>query len=155
MLTLTVYLSTVGLGLMALPRQVADAVLLPGNPAQRIAKATNAVDGGAESGNWWFRLDLASPGVVNLGAMSVIWDKSNNLGVKLGVLNTTAPITCDGQTRVLLQMDSQIGDYAVKLSRVGGMASTSAARVEYRCSLPVVLPVPQVPVNVGGASNAG
>jgi len=143
MLELTVYLSAVGLGLMALPREVANVLLIPGDPAQRIARATGAVDAGAASENWWLNLRLAAPGVVNLGAMSVIWTKSGDLGVKLGVLNTTLPLVCDNSPRVVLQMDSLTGDYAAKISRVGASSSANAARIEYRCSpAPVVLPAP-------------
>ena len=128
MIEITVWLSAVGLGLMALPREVAAAVMVPGNPAERIARVAGSVDAGAESQGWWMNLKLASPGVVNLGAMSVIWqDKTNVLGVKLGVLNSSVPMNCDGRVHVLLQMDSQIGDYAAKISRLG-MSSTSACR---------------------------
>lgn len=142
-LTLTVYLSAVGLGLMALPREVANAFLLPGNPAQRIAKVTGAVDGGVASEGWWMNLQLAAPGVVNLGAMSVIWDKSNSIGIRLGVLNTTAPLLCDGTSHVLLQMDSLVGDYSARISKLGAQSNAQAARVEYVCSAPpVVLPRP-------------
>ncbi len=136
MLSLTVYLSSVGLGLMALPVEVANALLIPGNPAQRIATATKAVDIGAGSQGWWMNLQLAAPGVVNLGAMSVIWQKTttDTIGVRLGVLNTTVALVCDGKPRVVLQMDSLIGDYSARISKIGGSSSTSAARVEYTCA---------------------
>lgn len=136
-ITATVWLSSVGLGLVALPREVASAVLLSGNPAQRIGKVLGSVDGGAESQGWWMRTSMAAPGTVNLGNLSFQWQRTatiNLLGVRLGVLNTTLPVICDGQPRVVLQMDSQVGDYAAKISRVGGSSSSSAARVEYTCT---------------------
>lgn len=148
MLTVTVWLSATGLGLVALPREVASAFLVPGNPAERIARVAGAVDVGAESQGWWLDLKLAAPGVVNLGNMTVIWVKQSGgstVGVKLGVLNTTLPIECDGKPHVVLQMDSQVGDYAAKLSRIGGSSNNQAARIEYTCSVPVapvVLPPP-------------
>lgn len=148
MLSVTVYLSAVGLGLVALPREVANAVLLPGNPAQRIARATGAVDAGIGSQGWWMQTRLAAPGTVNLGNITLIWQKQNEnnvLGVRLGVLNTTLPITCDGTSHVVLQMDSLVGDYSAKLSRIGATSDAAAARIEYTCTLPpapVLLPPP-------------
>lgn len=146
MLTVTVWLSAVGLGLVALPREVASALLVPGNPVERIGRVAGAVDAGAQSQGWWMSTKLASPGTVNLGNLSIMWQRQKSgdlLGVRLGVLNTTLPIECDGQTHVVLQMDSIVGDYSAKISRIGGTSAAQAARIEYTCGgAPVVLPAP-------------
>lgn len=141
-----VYLSTTGLGLLALPKQVIAAVATPSlKPQQTVAGILGAVDGGAEAQGWYMRASMAAPMVVNLGALNLTWQRGSGsgaapgsagdlLGVRLGVLNTTLPLTCDGTRRVVLQLDSQVGDYSAKLSRVGGTTDTTAARVEYVCT---------------------
>lgn len=145
-LSVEVWLSAVGLGLVALPREVASALLVPGNPAERIGKVVGAVDAGAASQGWWMRTQLASPGTVNLGNITVIWNKANGtnlVGVRLGVLNTTLPIICDGFPHTVLQMDSVVGDYSAKLSKIGAQSDAQAARVSYTCAPdPVTLPDP-------------
>lgn len=138
MVEVVVYLSMTGLGLLALPQQVVAAVATPtASPVQTVAGILGAVDGGATSNGWTMVGKLAAPMVVNLGALNLTWQKSADkdlLGVRLGVLNTTVPMTCDGVTRVVLQLDSRSGAYSAKLSQLGGQTDTVAARVEYRCS---------------------
>lgn len=142
--TVQVYLSTTGLGLLALPRQVIAAVATPTavlNPQQTVAGLLGAVDGGAQAQGWYMRAAMAAPMVVNLGALNLTWQRSASttgtvdlLGVRLGVLNTTVPLACDGLPHVVLQLDSQAGDYSAQLSRLGGSSSNAAARVEYVCA---------------------
>lgn len=136
-LHVVVYLSNVGLGLVALPVQAITAIA---NPAQtvagRAAALVGAVDGGASSQGYYLQATMAAPMVVNLGNLNTSWVKNNNqdyLGVRLGALNTTAPINCPGAGTVL-QFDAQIGDYSAKLSRIGGDSATVAARIEYTCN---------------------
>lgn len=137
-LTLTVYLSSVGLGLVALPQQAIAAIATPGlAPGQTAAKVLGAVDGGAGTTGYYLRTMMAAPSVVNLGNLNVTWQQREQVGpgivgVRLGALNTTAPINCPG-SGVLLQLDAQIGDYSAKLSRIGGTSDTIATRVEYTC----------------------
>lgn len=135
-LHVVVYLSSVGLGLVALPQQAILAISKPSlNPAQTALGVLGAVDGGAASTGYYIQSTMAAPMVVNLGNLNTSWVVSgsqNYLGIKLGVLNTTAPINCPGSGTVL-QFDAQIGDYSAKLSRIGGDSSTVAARIEYTC----------------------
>lgn len=136
MLSVVVYLTTVGLGLVALPQQAIAAIARPNlNPAQTALGVLGAVDGGAQAQGYYLTAKLAVPMVVNLGNLNTSWVKNgeqNYLGVRLGALNTTAPISCPGSGTVL-QFDAQIGDYSAKLSRIGGDSSTVAARIEYVC----------------------
>lgn len=148
--TVQVYLSSNGLGLLALPKQavasVASAFASPANVAsgaavgQSVAGLLGAVDGGAASSGWFMRGFLAAPSVVNLGALNLTWQGatgaagSDLLGVRLGVLNTTVPMLCDAQPHVVLQLDSLAGDYAAQLSKLGGRSDVLAARVEYVCA---------------------
>lgn len=142
MVEVVVYLSMTGLGLLALPQQVVAAVATPtASPVQTVAGILGAVDGGATSQGWTMRGMLAAPMTVNLGALNLTWlqqisgeKTSNLLGVKLGVMNTTAPMTCDGKNHVILQLDSRAGSYSARLSAVGGQTDTTAARIEYRCT---------------------
>lgn len=137
-LVLTVYLSSVGVGLVALPQQAIAAIATPGlAPAQIAAKVVGSVDGGAGTSGYYLRTMMAAPSVVNLGNLNVTWQQREQtgpgiVGVRLGALNTTAPINCPG-SGVLLQLDAQVGDYAAKLSRIGGTSDTIATRVEYTC----------------------
>lgn len=141
--SVVVYLSSVGLGLLALPLQVVQTFATAGtvSPMQTVNGITGAVDGGAQSQGWYMQGMLAAPMVVNLGALNLTWAKSTSangsadlLGVKLGVLNTTVPMVCDGTKRVVLQLDSQAGNYSAKLSKIGAQSDTIAARVEYTCT---------------------
>lgn len=140
-----VYLSQTGLGLLALPKVAVAAVATASldRPQQTVAGLLNSVDGGATSQGWYMRAALAAPSVVNLGALNLTWQRSGGsatspaadlLGVRLGVLNTTVPMVCDGQARVVLQLDTQTGDYGAALSKIGGVSNTAAARVEYICA---------------------
>lgn len=135
-----VWLSSTGLGLLALPQQAVAAFATATTPVQTVSGLLGAVDGGAQAQGWYLKGKLAAPMVVNLGALNLTWARSGTgdgaahfLGVKLGVLNTTVPMICDGQPHTVLQLDAQSGDYALKLSRVGGQSDTLAARVEYTC----------------------
>lgn len=137
--TVQVYLSSTGLGLLALPRQVVATLATAGaaTPQQTVAGLLGSVDAGAGSQGWYMRGYLASPSVVNLGALNLTWQSGQGadyLGVRLGVLNTTVPILCDSQPHVVLQLDSVAGDYSARLSRVGAQSDVSAARVEYLCA---------------------
>lgn len=137
-----VYLSSTGLGLLALPLQAVAAFTAPNvlNPMQTVNAITGAVDGGAQSQGWYMQGMLAAPMVVNIGALNLTWTKGGGsvagdlLGVRLGVLNTTVPMNCDGVKHTVLQLDSQAGNYSAKLSRIGAQSDTVAARVEYTCS---------------------
>ena len=140
-----VYLSQTGLGLLALPKVALAAVATSSieRPQQTVAGLLNSVDGGATSQGWYMRAALAAPSVVNLGALNLTWQRSGGsatspaadlLGVRLGVLNTTVPMVCDGLPRVVLQLDTQTGDYGLGLSKVGGLSNAAAARVEYICA---------------------
>lgn len=150
--TVQVYLSSTGLGLLALPKQVVASFAAPADPAnlarpgaavtQTVSGILGAVDGGAASTGWFMRGFLAAPSVVNLGALNLTWQTSSPsttapgadlLGVRLGVLNTTVPMTCDGLPHVVLQLDSMTGDYSARLSRIGAQSDVLAARVEYIC----------------------
>lgn len=139
MLSVLVYLSTVGIGLVALPAAAIQAIARPAaSPVQTAAAVLGAVDGGVGTQGYYLSAKLAAPSVVNLGNLNLSWidqgaGKGQYLGVKLGTLNTTAPINCPG-SGVLLQLDAQVGDYSARLSRLGGDSSTVAARVEYTCS---------------------
>lgn len=136
-ITVEVYLSSVGAGLLAMPREVL-AAMKTANPAL----ALNSLDAGAGSHGWYLRGYMASPSVVNLGAMNLSWVRggfggqsavSDVIGVKLGTLNASAPLVCDGTRRVVLQLDAQGGDYSARLSRLGAQSDTTAARIEYTC----------------------
>lgn len=133
-LTVLVYLSGVGVGFSVLPVQAVQALV-----AQNPVRALGAVDGGATAQGYYLKAALASPSVVNLGALNVSWqggrDGGNWLGVKLGQLNTTVPITCppEGASGVALQLDAQLGDNAAQLSRIAYNSSTVAARIEWSC----------------------
>lgn len=136
--TVQVYLSSTGLGLLALPRQVVATLATAAStaPQQTVAGLLGAVDAGAGSQGWYMRGYMAAPSVVNLGALNLTWSKSNAadlLGVRLGVLNSTVSIACDGVPHVVLQLDSVAGDYSARLSRIGAQSDVSAARVEYVC----------------------
>jgi hypothetical protein len=137
-LSVLTYISAISLGLLVLPREAFAAFTSPAKTA--ISGGTgllNAVDGGAGSTGWYMKAQLAAPSVVNLGALNLTWQHSQQgdfLGVKLGALNTSAPITCDGQSHVVLQLDMQSGDYSARISRIGGQSDTSAVRVEYTCT---------------------
>lgn len=134
-----VYLSSTGLGLLALPREVIATVATAATrtPQQTVTGILGAVDGGAESQGWYMSAALAAPAVVNLGALNLTWQRNPSggdlLGVRLGVLNTTVPVVCDGLPHVVLQLDTQLGDYSAKLSRIGGTSASTSARVEYVC----------------------
>lgn len=155
--TVDVYLSDAGVGLLALPQQAvqafADPVRAAANPIQTVAGVVGSVQGGANSMGWRMTGYLAGPSVVNLGALNLTWQSAaysgrslspvgqavgqqqpDYLGVKLGVLNTTAPILCDGVRRVLLQLDSGTMTRDVTLSRLGSSTAQMAARVEYVCT---------------------
>lgn len=137
-LTLTMYLSQVGMGLVALPQQAIAAIATPGlAPGQTAARLLASVDGGAASQGYYLKAMMAAPSVLNLGNLNVTWQQRDQsgaglVGVRLGSLNTTAPINCPG-SGVLLQLDAQMGDYSAKLSRVGGSSDTIATRLEYTC----------------------
>ena len=152
--TVDVYLSDAGIGLLALPQQAvqvfADPVRAAANPVQTVAGVVGSVQGGANSMGWRMTGYLAGPSVVNLGALNLTWQSStyvgrslsavgqqpqqpDYLGVKVGVLNTTAPIVCDGVRHVLLQLDSGTMTRDVTLSRLGSSTAQMAARVEYIC----------------------
>jgi hypothetical protein len=141
MLTVTIYLSVVGLGLLALPREAIAAIATPKQtPVQTVSGILGAVDGGAQSQGWFLNAKLASPMIVNMGALNLTWiaqnsatNTTNVLGVKLGVMNTTVNLICDGKKNVVLQLDTQSGDYSAKISRIGAQSDTLAARIEYTC----------------------
>lgn len=131
-LVITLWLSSVGLGLFGIP----SALLLPaGVVATDPTRIINPASG-ASSQNYRVDLKMASYGVLNMGQIRVIYnpagDKAAQLGLQVGQLNTTANIVCPGRG-VLLQLDAQAGDYAAQLNRLGGSSDTLAARVEYQC----------------------
>ena len=137
MLTIITYVSALSLGLLGLPREAIAAFASPA-PVANLAKS---VDVGAGSQGWYMRATLASPSVVNLGALNLTWQsgagnggRSDALGVRLGALNTTAPLKCDGLPHVVLQLDMQSGDYSARISKIAAVSETSAARVEYTCT---------------------
>lgn len=139
-----VYLSSVGLGFLALPREAMAAVAAAPTqtPVQTVSGILGAVDGGAGAQGWRMTGMLAAPMVVNIGALNLTWarqslggDKTADyLGVKLGVLNTSIPMICDGRRQVALQLDSRAGDYSARLSRIGAQTDTVAVRLEYTCT---------------------
>ncbi|WP_345458058.1 hypothetical protein, partial [Deinococcus aluminii] len=132
----------VGMGLVMLPQQAVAAIATPGlAPGAAVARVVSSIDGGAQSQGYYLRAVMAAPSVMNLGNLNVTWQQRDQsgaglVGVKLGALNTTAPINCPG-SGVLLQLDAQVGDYSAKFSRLGGASDTIATRVEYTCG-PVV-----------------
>lgn len=137
-----VYLSTAGLGLLVLPREAVAAFAIPAKtPVQTVSGILGAVDGGAESQGWYLRGMMAAPMVVNLGALNLQWVRASGsadehlLGIRLGVLNTTVPMVCDGVRHVVLQLDSSALSGTAKLSALGAQRDTVAARVEYTCTL--------------------
>lgn len=127
---MTVWLSQVGLGLLAVPLEIL-------RPAPNPVGIINGVQGGAQSQGWYMQLRLGGPGVVNLGNLNATWRRGapgepDLLGVRVGNLNTTVPLECPG-SGVLIQLDAQAGDYGIGTSRVGGQSDTVAARIDYRC----------------------
>lgn len=146
--TVKVWLSQAGLGLLVLPRQAVAAVASPvslgqSGPQMTIAGLLGAVDGGASSQGWRMDAYMAGPMVVNLGPLNLTYQAARPgvttggdqalLGVRLGVMNTTVPMICDGVDHTVLQLDSRAGDYSLAVSRIGVQSDTLAARIDYRC----------------------
>lgn len=146
MLTVTVWLSSVGVGLLALPPAVLSALKPAPLPVQ-VGSLLQAVDAGQQSQGYYVVARLSAPMVVNLGGLNVSWLKNSvvsaveteksltyqhYVGVRLGTLNTTVPINCPGSGTVL-QVDALVGDYALKLSKIGGTSDALATRIDYDC----------------------
>lgn len=143
-LHVTADLDVSGLGLLALPVQAVTSVgdmSVRGVTGQNLAGLVGSLPASGYEGTVW-RLDaeLAAYGVVNIGALSVVWreqgaDRPSVIGLKLGVLNTSVPAVCDGTEHVALKLRSISEQRALSLAKVGALNDTTSVLIKYRCSL--------------------